>query len=258
MKKMDFTDKVVLITGAAGGFGVETVKAFAERGAKVVLVDLYMEALEKVAQELGLEEGRYLLVAADVAKEEDIINYVNKTKETFGRIDVFFNNAGIEGVVSKLVDYPSDMFHKVIDINVKGAYFGMKYVLKVMQEQKSGSIINVSSVAGLKGMPDLSAYVTSKFALIGMTRSAAVENAPLGIRINAICPAMVNTRMMRSVEEGIAGDKAEEAKKAFEATIPLGRYGEVEEIASLVMYLASDEASFITGVFLPIDGGYTA
>lgn len=258
MKKLDFTDKVVLITGAAGGFGVEAAKAFAERGAKVVLVDLFMDALEKVAQELKLQEGRYLLVAADVAKEDQIVNYVNKAKEAFGRIDVFFNNAGIEGVVSKLADYPSDMFNKVIDINVKGAYFGMKYVLQVMAEQKSGSIINVSSVAGLQGMPDLSAYVTSKFAIIGMTRSAAVENAPLGIRVNAICPAMVNTRMMRSVEEGMGGDAAAEAKKAFESTIPLGRYGEVDEIASLVMYLASDEASFITGVFLPIDGGFTA
>lgn len=256
--KLDFTNKVVLITGAAGGFGVDAAKSFAQRGAKLALVDLSMEALEGVAKETGLSADKYLLVATDVSKEDNIVNYVNKTKEKFGRIDIFFNNAGIEGVVSKLADYPSDIFNKVIDINVKGGYLGMKYVLQVMREQKCGSVINVSSVAGLAGMPDLSAYVTSKFAIIGMTRSAAVENAPLGIRINAICPAMINTRMMRSVEQGMGGEEAAQAKAAFEQAIPLGRYGEVEEISSLVMYLASDEASFITGVFLPIDGGFTA
>ncbi len=256
--KLDFTDKIVLITGGAGGFGVDAAKSFAQRGAKIVLVDLSMEALEKAAKEVNLAADRLLLVPADVAQEDNIINYVKQTKEKFGRIDVFFNNAGIEGVVSKLADYPSDVFNKVIDINVKGAYLGMKYVLQVMQEQKAGAIINVSSVAGLAGMPDLSAYVTSKFAIIGMTRSAAVENAPSGIRVNAICPAMVNTRMMRSVEEGMGGENAAQAKAAFEETIPLGRYGEVEEISSLVMFLASEEAAFITGVFLPIDGGFTA
>lgn len=256
--KLDFTDKVVLITGGAGGFGVDAAKEFAKRGAKLALVDLSMEALEDVAKDLNLPADKYLLVAADVSKEDNIVNYVNKTKEKFGRIDIFFNNAGIEGVVSKLADYPSDMFNKVIDINIKGAYFGMKYVLQVMREQKSGSIINVSSVAGLAGMPDLSAYVTSKFAIIGMTRSAAVENAPLGIRVNAICPAMINTRMMRSVEQGMGGEEAAQAKAAFEQAIPMGRYGEVDEISNLVMFLASEKASFITGVFLPIDGGFTA
>ncbi|NLJ73216.1 MAG: glucose 1-dehydrogenase [Syntrophomonadaceae bacterium] len=256
--KLDFTNKVVLITGGAGGFGVDAARSFASKGAKIALVDLSQEALDNVAKELSLPADDLLLVAADVAKEDNIVSYVNKTKEKFGRIDIFFNNAGIEGVVSKLADYPSDVFNKVIDINVKGAYLGMKYVLQVMREQNSGNIINVSSVAGLAGMPDLSAYVTSKFAIIGMTRSAAVENAPLGIRVNAICPAMVNTRMMRSVEEGMAGENAAQAKAAFEQTIPLGRYGEVEEISSLVMFLASEEAAFITGVFLPIDGGFTA
>lgn len=256
--KLDFTDKVLLITGGAGGFGVDAAKSFAKKGAKIVLVDLSMEALENAAKEVNLPTEQLLLIPADVGKEDNIIDYVKQTKEKFARIDIFFNNAGIEGVVSKLVDYPSDIFNKVIDINVKGAYLGMKYVLQVMREQKSGVIVNVSSVAGLAGMPDLSAYVTSKFAIIGMTRSAAVENAPLGIRINAICPAMVNTRMMRSVEEGMGGENAAQAKAAFEETIPLGRYGEVEEISSLVMFLASEEAAFITGVFLPIDGGFTA
>lgn len=256
---MDFNGKIVLITGAAGGIGADAVRAFSEKGAKVVLVDLSKENLEKTAAELNLQEGSYLLIPADVSKEEDVINYVNKAKEAFGRIDVFFNNAGIEGAIGKLSEYSTDIFNKVLDINVKGTFWGMKYVLQVMKEQKYGSIINASSCAGVTGMPDLSVYATSKFAISGMTRSAALENAPLGIRINAVCPAFINTRMMRSIEEGVGGENAAvKTKEEFSKTIPMGRYGDVEEVTNAVLFLASDDSSFITGVLLPIDGGYVA
>jgi len=255
---MSFADKVVLITGAAGGIGSATVKLFAEKGAKVSLVDLRMGDLERTAKELNLQEGKYLLIPADVAKEEEVIKYVTKTKEHFGRIDVFYNNAGIEGAISDLANYPSDVFNKVVDINIRGAFFGLKYVLQVMLEQKSGSIINCSSIGGLKGMPGTSAYVASKFAIIGMTKTAAKEYATQGIRVNAICPAMINTRMMRSIEQGINPEDAVTAKSLFEKDIPMGRYGEPEEVARAVLFLASEEASFITGVALPVDGAFTA
>lgn len=255
---MDFKEKIIIVTGAAGGIGAGTVKAFIEQGAKVVLVDISKENLEKTAKDLNLQEGRFLLVPTDVSKEEDVINYVRITKERFGRIDVFFNNAGIEGAIGEIAGYSTEMFNKVLDINVKGTFFGMKHVLQVMKEQKSGAIINASSCAGIKGMPTLSAYATSKFAISGMTKSAALENAALGIRINAVCPAYINTRMMRSIEEGVAGDEAVKIKEEWSKTVPMGRYGEIEEVANAVLFLASEKASFITGVLLPIDGGYVA
>jgi len=255
---MEFKDKVVIITGAAGGIGAGTVKAFVEQGAKVVLVDISKENLEKTAADLKLQEGRFLLIPTDVSKEDDVINYVRKTKEVFGRIDVFFNNAGIEGAIGEIAGYSTEMFNRVMNINVNGTFFGMKHVLEVMKEQKSGAIINASSCAGITGMPALSTYATSKFAITGMTRSAALENAPLGIRVNAVCPAYINTRMMRSIEEGVAGDGAAKIKDEWSETVPMKRYGEVEEVSNAVLFLASEKASFITGVLLPVDGGYVA
>jgi NAD(P)-dependent dehydrogenase (short-subunit alcohol dehydrogenase family) len=250
-------DKVVIISGAANGIGKEAVKGFANQGAKVALVDLNMAALEKVAQEFNLRKGSYLLLSADVSKEEQVQQYVQKTKDTFGKIDVFFNNAGVEGAINLITDYPAEALEAVVNVNIKGVFYGLKYVLRVMAEQKSGSIINTSSIGGLKGMPTTSAYVASKHAIIGLAKSAALEFAGSGVRVNAICPAMTNTRMMRSIESGTSDDP-NAVKDQFIGMIPLGRYGEPNDIVQAALFLASENASFITGAVLAVDGGFTA
>lgn len=174
------------------------------------------------------------------------------------RIDVFFNNAGIEGAVAPLEKQETGMFDKVIAINVRGVYLGLKYVLPKMYKAGSGSVINTSSISGLQGTPDILPYVTSKHAVTGMTKVAALEAARHNVRVNSIHPSPVNTRMMRSLEAGFDPDDAEEAKKTLTAGIPLGRYGEPVDIANLVLFLASDESRFITGAHYRIDGGMGA
>ena len=174
----------------------------------------------------------------------------------FGKIDVFFNNAGIEGVVKPIVDYPEDVFDKVIAVNVKGMWLGNKYVLPKMNE--GGSIIMTSSVAGLLGFANLGAYATSKHAVVGIMRTSAIEAAPYKIRVNSVHPSPVNNRMMRSIEEGASAGHSEDVKKQFETSIPLNRYAEPIEIANLVLFLASDKSKFITGTTQVIDGGMCA
>ncbi|MDN3425714.1 glucose 1-dehydrogenase [Microbacterium sp. APC 3898] len=243
-------DKVAVITGGAGGIGKVTAQHFLDEGASVVLVDLFEDALAEAKKELG---GKVLTVQADVSKEEDVQKYVDKTVEQFGKIDIFFNNAGIEGKVAPITEQKVEDFDKVIAVNVRGVFLGLQKVLPVMIKQKSGSIINTSSVAGLGGSPNVSPYITSKHAVVGLTKAAAVESAPHGIRVNSIHPSPVNTRMMRSLETGLEVDEATMAK-----SIPLGRYGESDDIASLVVFLASDESTFITGSQYRIDGGMAA
>ncbi|MEG6567927.1 SDR family NAD(P)-dependent oxidoreductase [Thermoanaerobacterium saccharolyticum] len=255
---MTFQDKVVLITGAAGGIGKETAKSFAAEGAKLALVDLNMDALEKAAQDLNLQKENYLLICADVSKEEQVQQYVKKAKDHFGKIDVFFNNAGVEGKVAPITDYPSDSLDLIIDVNIKGVFYGLKYVLRVMKEQGFGSIINTSSIAGLKGMPNTSAYNASKAAVIALTKTAAVEYAGLGIRVNAVCPALVNTRMMRSLEKEFNPEDSQAAKEFLTKSVPLGRYSEPKDVSEAVLFLASEKASFITGIALEVVGGMTA
>jgi len=242
---------VAIVTGGSGAIGSTTAKLFLDEGAKVVLVDINGEALEKVASELNSPNVSY--VAADVSKAVDVQGYVQHAVSTFGKIDVFFNNAGIEGVVKPITEYPEDAFDKLIGVNVKGVWLGIKYVLPEMND--GGSIINTSSVAGLMGYGSMSAYVTSKHAVIGLTRTAALEAAPRGIRVNSIHPAPVDNRMMRSLEEGFAPGEGETVKKGFEATIPLGRYATNDDIAKGVLFLASDDSKFITGMKLVVDGG---
>ncbi len=255
---MEFNGKVVLITGAAGEIGEVTAKLFSELGAKLSLIDLDRGGLRETVTRLGLGEGEYITVPADVSREDEVKNYVRKTVEAFGRIDVFFNNAGIEGKYALIKDNPAENLDRVLNVNLKGVFFGLKHVIPVMMERKSGSIINTSSVAGLGGFPGLSPYVASKHAVIGLTKTAALEYAGTGVRVNAICPAPINTRMMRSVEKGASPDDPQSAQSRFTHMIPMGRYGEPEEVANLVLFLASDLASYINGGVYTVDGGMKA
>lgn len=249
MKKLE--NKTAVITGGAGSIGKTTARLFLEHGAKVMLVDLSEEILKKAVQELNSEHVKYCV--ADVSKSKQVEHYINETVSQFGKIDVFFNNAGIEGVVKSITEYPEDIFDKVISVNVKGIWLGNKYALPQMND--GGSIIMTSSVAGLLGFAGLSAYVTSKHAVVGIMRTTAIEAAPRKIRVNSAHPAPVNNRMMRSIEESASTGHGEEVKKQFEATIPLGRYAEPIEIAKLVLFLASDDSEYITGTTQVIDGG---
>lgn len=254
---MEFENKVVLITGAAGGIGKEVIKKFAEAKAKLSLVDLDRNKIDELISELNLNRENVLSIEANVSQESDVVRYVQLTKEKFNHIDVFFNNAGIEGVNAPIYEYPSEIFEKLMQINVNGVFYGLKHVLKEMVKQNSGSIINTASVGGLKGTAGLSAYIGSKHGVIGLTKAAALDVAKLGIRVNAICPSPVNTRMMRSIEENFNRENIEEAKKMFENNIPIGRYAEASEVADLVAFLASDKSKFMTGGSYTIDGGLT-
>ena len=255
MKRLQ--DKVALITGGSAGIGKVTAKRFLEEGASVMLVDIDQQGLDDTRNEFGAGD-RLRTARADVSQEEDVQRYVQDTMDAFGRIDVFFNNAGIEGKVAPLEQQEIAMFDKVIAINVRGAYLGLKHVLPHMYRARAGSVINNSSVAGLRGSAGLLPYVTSKHALAGMTKVAALEAAAHNVRVNSIHPSPVNTRMMRSLEAGLDPANAEGAKEALEHAIPLGRYGESGDIANLVLFLASDESSFITGAQYRIDGGMGA
>ncbi len=252
MKRLE--NKTAIITGGAGSIGKTTARLFLDQGAKVFLVDLKEEALSEAAKELGGKNVKYR--AADVTKSEDVRKYVTDAVDAFGKIDIFFNNAGIEGVVKPVVEYPEDVFDKVIAVNVKGVWLGNKYVLPYLNE--GASIILTSSGAGIAGGPDVSAYTASKHAVVGLMRNLALEVASRKIRVNTINPAPVDNRMMRSLEDGFAPGQAETAKKEMEKAIPLGRYATPEEITQLVVFLASDESKYITGTTQVIDGGMNA
>lgn len=253
----DLKDKVVLITGGAGGLGAATAKAFLTQGCKVALVDIAADALAKVAADLGAAPGRLVTITANVADEAGVKAYVAATVEAFGTIDVFFNNAGIEGKVAPIVDQDMADVDRVFAINIRGTYMGLKHVLPIMYAKKSGAVINTSSVGGLTAGPGLGVtpYVTSKFAITGMTRLAANESAPYNVRINSVHPSPVNTMMMRRLEEGFAPGHGDEAKQGIASGIPMGRYAEATDIAQAVVFLASEAAGFITGDQLRVDGG---
>ena len=256
------TGKIALITGGAGGIGQAAAKIFTAEGARVVLVDLDEAALQSAVQSIGEEMASYAV--ADVTQPEQVQSYVNAAVERWGGIDIFLANAGIEGVLSSIADYPIDIFDRVMAVNVRGVWLGLKYVMPVMRDRGGGSIVITSSTAGIGGSASMSAYVASKHAVIGLMRSAALEGAGLGIRVNTVNPAPIETRMMRSLEEmrvAAADDSAvtvEQTKQVSEARIPLQRYGNPEEVAKLMLFLASDESSFCTGGVYMVDGGMSA
>lgn len=251
---MNFEEKVVIVTGAAGGIGKEVVRKLANKQAKVVLVDLNEDAIKTVQAELGLTEENSLLVKADVSKEEDVKNYVDQTISKFGRIDGFVNNAGVEGPAKSIEEITEKDFDFVYGINVKGALFGLKHVLPTMKAQQSGAIVNTSSVAGLIGSPNMVLYNSSKHALMGINKVAALEAAASNVRVNTVNPGVINTQMMRNIESNVAPGAAEAAQAAYNDAVPMKRYGEPEEVANVIVFLLSDEASYVSSSTFTVDG----
>ncbi len=250
-------DKVVLITGGSGGIGSTAGKLFVKEGASVVLADIDEEALKKAVDEIGNPE-KVKYIKCDVSSLEDNQKAVQKAVDSFGGLDVLLANAGIEGEVKPIVDYPLETFNAVIDVNIKGPFYGIRSAFPEMIRRGGGSIIITSSVAGLQGTGNVSAYTMSKHAVIGLMREASKEGAPNKIRVNTVNPAPVDNRMMRSLEKGFDPDGSGNVKENFESMIPLNRYADNIDVARLMLFLASEESSYITGTVNPVDGGMTA
>lgn len=255
---MDFTGKVALITGGGNGIGRAAAVAFAQHGAKVVVVDRDGAAAEATAGIVRQNGGDATPVTADVTKSADVKAYVKAAIGKYGRIDCFFNNAGIEGKLAPTAEYDEAVFDAVIGVNLKGVFLGMRHVLPEMIRQKSGAIVNTASVAGLVASPGMPAYVASKHGVIGLTKAAAGEVARQGIRVNAVCPGPVDTRMIHALEEQISPGDAASVGERYRSALPSGRYTTPEEIANMVLFLCSDLASNTTGGQFVVDGGRTA
>ncbi|MGM0555234.1 MAG: SDR family NAD(P)-dependent oxidoreductase [Myxococcota bacterium] len=251
MGKLD--GKVAIVTGAAGGIGEATTRLFIDEGASVMMVDLDESKLAEVADDIGSEN--VAISAADISDPAQVEAYVEATVDAFGGLDILFANAGIEGSVKPLMQLEDDEFRKVMDVNLMGSWYGIKYAAPKMLERGGGSIVITSSVAGMIGAPGLGAYCSSKHAVIGLMKSAAQELGPEGIRVNTVNPGPVDNRMMRSIEEQASPDNPQAVHDNFAASIPQGRYAKNEEIANMALFLASDDASYCNGSTFLVDGG---
>ncbi|MGH2384690.1 MAG: SDR family NAD(P)-dependent oxidoreductase [Candidatus Limnocylindria bacterium] len=260
MTYTDLRDKVAVITGGANGIGKAAAGALLAEGTKVAIVDISTDGLAEAAAELGAKDGRLITLKADVSKENDVMAYVKAAVDAFGTIDVFFNNAGIEGKVAPIIEQEAEDLDRVLAINVRGSFLGLKHVLPIMYAKKAGSVINTSSIGGLSSVgTGTSPFGASKFAITGLTRMIAMESAPYGVRVNSVHPGVTNTQMMRRLKVGHADQagRADAAGKNDQVgiPIPLGRWGEPSDIANMVLFLASDASSFATGSQFVIDGG---
>jgi NAD(P)-dependent dehydrogenase (short-subunit alcohol dehydrogenase family) len=247
--------KVAIITGASGGIGATTAKRFAHEGAKVLMVDLDEATVAEAAQGIGDAASHF---AADVSDPAQVRAFVDAAVERYGGLDIMFANAGIEGAVAPVADYPLDQFDRVLAVNVRGPFLAIQQAVPHMQKRGGGSVIVTSSVAGLVGAAGLSAYVSSKHAVMGLAKTAAIELGALNIRVNTINPGPIENRMMRSIETQANPEHADQVKETFLQRIPMGRYGLNEEVAALAVFLASDESSYSTGTSFVLDGGYVA
>ena len=255
------TGKVAVITGGAGGIGRAAGRLFAAEGARVLLADVNEGALQQVVDDIGVEAVSHAVV--DTTQPDAVRQLFQTAVERYGGVDVFLANAGVEGELHFIPDYPVEVFDQVMAVNVRGVWLGVRTAIPLMRQRGGGSIVITSSVAGIRGSAGMSAYTASKHAVIGLMRTAALECAADNIRVNTVNPAPIETRMMRSIEEmrtsRLGGDATvERVKAASAARIPLRRYGDPEEVARLMLFLASDESSFCTGGVYTVDGGYSA
>jgi NAD(P)-dependent dehydrogenase (short-subunit alcohol dehydrogenase family) len=249
---ISFENKVALVTGAGSGLGLATAKAFAESGASVVLADANEKAARSAAEELAAQGHKTLAVHCDVADDSQVEHMVELTVAAFGRLDAAYNNAGVQNVPAEAADTTREDFDRVISINLRGVWSCMKFELRQMLKQGSGAIVNCSSIGGLVAGPKRGTYQASKHGVLGLTKSAALDYAARGIRINAVCPGIIHTSMLDTMMATQANALNEMLK-----SVPIGRLGRPEEIASAVLWLCSPAASFMIGHALAVDGGYT-
>jgi NAD(P)-dependent dehydrogenase (short-subunit alcohol dehydrogenase family) len=249
--------RIALVTGAAGVIGTATMRLLAERGARIIAVDRNERLLQAATRDLP-GSAQALAVAADVTQEDEVAGYVRLGVDKFGAIDVFYNNAGVEGDIAPIVNYSLESFRRVLDVNVVGVFLGLKHVLPVMLKQNRGSIINTASIAGLIGSPDIAAYCASKHAVIGLTKSAALECTATNVRVNCVCPGMIDSRMLSAIVSGRHPGNAPVPTDQIVDRTPARRLGRASEVASIVAFLASDEASYVSGSAYTVDGGRTA
>jgi NAD(P)-dependent dehydrogenase (short-subunit alcohol dehydrogenase family) len=245
------------VTGAAGGIGRAAAERLAREGVRIVAVDLAGSDLAGTVAAVEALGAQALALSADVTSSGDVRRAIAAAEEHFQGIDFLFNNAGIEGAVAPLDEYPEDIFERVLAVNVRGVFLWLKHTIPALRRRGGGVVVNTASVAGLIGDPNIAGYVASKHAVIGLTRSAAIGYGPENIRVNAVCPGPIETRMMRSLEEGVSPGTPHTFKKALEERIPQGHYGEPEDVAALVAFLFSDDARHVNGGIYTVDGGMT-
>ena len=254
--KVDFSDQVAIVTGAGGGIGRAVCLALADVGARVLAVDLSQDQGQATAEQVRERGVECHFHAADVTDEAQVAGYVERAQQLFGpRVDIFMNNAGWQGPVLPLVDYPLEQFERVMAINVGGVFLGLKHVLAVMKKQSSGAVVNTASLGSYIGTRNLGPYTASKHAVLGLTKTAALEVARRGIRVNAVCPGPVDTPMLRDIESAQAPGGSESLREKRAASIPDGRYADPAEVANLMVYLCSPWANHITGQGMQINGG---
>ena len=246
--------KIALVTGAAGVIGTATMRLLAERGARIVAIDRQERSLKDAVASLPAS-AQAVAITADVTQEDEVADYVRAAVAKFGTIDVFYNNAGIEGEIKPITDYPLESFRRVLDVNVIGVFLGLKHVLPVMLKKNSGSIINTASIAGLIGSPSIAVYSASKHAVIGLTKSVAQECSGTGVRVNCVCPGLIDSRMLSAIIDGRNPGNAPTPTERIVDRIPARRLGQATEVASIVAFLASDEASYVSGSAYTVDGG---
>jgi NAD(P)-dependent dehydrogenase (short-subunit alcohol dehydrogenase family) len=253
-----FDGRVIVITGAAGGIGRATAVRLGSEGARLALVDVAADGLQDTLAAVEAAGGRAITIQADVTQAADVERYVARTTDAFGGVDRFFNNAGILGAVAPLVDYPEATFDRVLAVNVKAVWLGMKLVGPAIAARGGGAIVNTASIAGLRGTPNLIGYTASKHAVIGMTRTASLELIRRGVRVNAVCPAPIETAMARELESGFRPQDPGGFRDRMATTIPMQRYGRPEEVGAVVAFLLSDDASYVNGAIYTADGGAVA
>lgn len=248
---------IALVTGSGAGIGRAAALKFSEEGAKVVVSDVNEAGGEETASLIKDAGGEAIFVRADVSKREEVDELIRETVKVYGRLDCACNNAGIEGKIAPMVEQTSENLDAIIDVNLRGVFFCLQAEIQEMMKNGGGAIVNLASVAGLIGFPGLSPYVASKHAVNGLTKNAALEYGPSGVRVNSICPGGIDTRMLDSLAEQ-ATNGAQSSREMMDPLHPIGRIGKPEEVAELIVWLCSPRASFITGANIPIDGGYVS